>query len=241
MGLFAKAAPGRAQRGVGALDVAIVFIAATTVGSIMALTLLSLSRRATDDGGAAAERGLNEAAGSLTLRGGMLTALGSVDVDGDNSINLAGNDRQAVVKLSFVLEPSGAGIPVDLTPPYTTDSTGFDPDSSGLAYSTLIGFSTGDFQVRDGAWTVSFPGSDDGDYMLEQGEHAEITLWLHRYDGANGHYDLGSGSSDPYVDSSAGLLLANKPFSIGVRVKGGGAIEIQRVTPLELGASDMLE
>ena len=241
MGPFLKAAPGRSQRGVGALDIAIVFIAATAVGSIMAVTLLNLSQRATNDGGAAAERGLNEAAGALTLRGGVLTARGSVDVDGDNAINLAGDDDQAVVKLSFVLAASDGGIPVDLTPPYTTDSTGFDPDSSGLAYSTLIGFSSGDFQVTDGAWTISFPGSDDGDYMLEQGERAEITLWLHRYDGANAHYDLGAGSGDPYVDTSAGLLLANEPFSIEVRVKGGGTLEIQRVTPLELGASDMLE
>ena len=77
--------------------------------------------------------------------------------------------------------------------------------------------------------------------MLESGERAEITLWLHPYDGTNGRYGTGTNSSDPYVDASAGILLANKPFTIEVVTSGSGPLTIQRVTALELGAADSLE
>jgi archaellin len=241
MGLSWPAATKRAGRGFAALDTAIVFIAAVGAGSIITFSLLAVSARSNDAGRAAAARALGEASGAMTLRGGVLTIRGDVDVDRDNVINLNGNDRRAVVKVSFVLAASDSRLPVDLTPPYTTNSSGMDPDASGLAYSTLLTFSSYDFQVRNAAWTVSFPGTDDGDYMLESGERAEVTLWLHPYDGANAHYDMGTDSSDPYVDASAGLLSANRPFTIEIVTSGSAALTIQRVTPLELGAADSLE
>ncbi len=229
------------RRGIAGLDMAIIFVAVAVVGSVLTVTLLTLSLGSADQGASVANRGIGEAAGPLAIRGGLLTARGDVDVDGDNVINLGGADRQAVVKLSFVLEQPQSGMLVDLTPPYTTNSTGVDPDASGLTNPTLVSVSSDNFQVTDAAWTVAFPGADNGDYFLDPGERAEFTLWLHRYDGPNSHYDLGAGASDPYVDASGGLLLARQSFAVEVAPKGAGRLTITRSLPLELALADVLE
>ncbi len=170
-----------------------------------------------------------------------MTTSGSIDIDGDNSINLNGADRQAVVKLTFVVGGPVGGMPVDLTPPFTSDSTGTDPDESGLNYSTLFGFTSRDFQMTDASWTVMFPGTDNGDYMLDVGERAEVTVWLHRYDTLNGHYEVGAGPADWFVDTAGELLVANREFSIEALARGTSVLHLERNLPLELAASDMLE
>ncbi len=130
---------------------------------------------------------------------------------------------------------------MDLTPPYTVNSTGLDPDISGLSNSTIFVLTSRDFQVTDSAWTVSFPGSDNGDYMLDVGERAEISVWLHQYDTANDHFEPGAGISDPFVDSSAELLIANRTFSIEGISRGTSVLSAERNLPIELAASDVLE
>jgi archaellin len=231
----------RPHRGVSAIETLLIFIAAVGAGSLIAFTLLQTSLRSSGEGGAVAQRAVGEAAGALSLKSGVLTTRDSVDIDGDNVINLGGNDRQAVVKVSFIVISTDPGSVIDLTPPYTVNSTGTEPDASGLTNSTLFSISTRDFHTLNAAWSVSFPGSDNGDYLLDPAERAEVTVWLHPYDGLNGHYDVGAGSSDPYVDTTNGLLLANKPLVIEAAVAGGGTMLIERTLPIELSASDHLD
>ncbi len=223
------------------VDYALIFAAASVLGAIVTFGLISLSNRAAGEAQSVGQRGVDETASTLSLRGGVLTTRGDVDVDGDNVINLNGNDRRAVVKMSFVVGAPAAGLPVDLTPPYTYDSTQADPDASSLDYTATVAFRTDTAQVSSAAWSVSFPGTNDGDYILGPGEKAEITLWLHRHDTANGHYDIGAGASDPYIDTASALVLARQEFAIEVLVNGARALLILRTLPLELTASDVLE
>ena len=84
-------------------------------------------------------------------------------------------------------------------------------------------------------------GDSNGDYFLEKGERAEITVWLHQYDGVNVLYDLGAGASDGYVDTATELLQQLDRFTIEVIVSGSSSLVLERTLPIELGTSDLLD
>jgi hypothetical protein len=130
---------------------------------------------------------------------------------------------------------------IDLTPPYVTDDTGVDPDANSGEQKTFISVTTKSFSAPSAAWTVSFPGTDDGDNFLDDGEKAEITVWLHPYDWTNALYDLGSGSSDAFVDASSELLLDSGHVTIRIVPPNAPATIITRNLPLELTSRMVLE
>jgi archaellin len=160
-----------------------------------------------------------------------LATRGNVDVDGNNVIDLNGVDLQAVVKITFTLTIASDGTALDLTPPFTKNDTGVDPDSSGLTDRATVTLQTEDIFISEAVWAIDFPGDDDGDYMPEQAEQAEITVWLQTYDNANALWDLGTGSGDAYVVSSANLLRTSTSFTMQVMTVGGAALTLQRTTP----------
>lgn len=184
--------------------------------------------------------GITGSASQLTLRTGVVAVSGEIDVDANDTILLSGVDELAVTKLKFVVEVA-SDISVNLTPPQTTDDTLIDPDSSGLSPTTFIAVSWDEFTTNDVPWTVAFMGDTDGDYHLDQGERAEITIWLHKYDGTNVLYDLGAGSSDGFVDAALELLQKRDTFTVELNVGGSTSLVLQRTLPLELGTSDLLD
>ncbi|MDP6823054.1 MAG: hypothetical protein QF554_07150 [Dehalococcoidia bacterium] len=70
--------------------------------------------------------------------------------------------------------------------------------------------------------------------MLDDDERAEITVWLQTYDNVNVLYDLGAGTSDPYVDAAADLLGVSDEFTIQVHPGKGNTLNIQRIIPVVL-------
>jgi len=228
------------QRGAVAIEVAIIAIAGFIVATLGSIAMLSTSFIITGDGEESIKNGVTGSAAQLILRTGVVAESGEVDVDGNDVILLSGVDELAVAKLKMVLEVS-TDISVDLTPPNTSDDTLTDPDSSGLSPRTFITLSWDEFTTNNAQWSVLFLGDSDGDYHLEQGERAEITIWLHEYDGTNVLYDLGSGSSDGFVDSAIELLQQRDEFAIEINVGGSTPLAIQRTLPLELGSSDLLD
>jgi flagellin FlaB len=213
------------------LEAAIIMISFVVVASAFAFTMLNTGLFAAGQAGQTALTGVERAKGNIVPRGSMFATRGNVDVDGNNVIDLNGADLQAVVKVSFTVTIATAGASLDLTPPYTKNDTGTDPDSSGLSPKVTISLQTDSIYVSTAAWTVDFPGDDDGDYMLETGEQAEITVWLQTYDNANALWDLGAGSGDPYIDTSGNLLRTSASFTVQVLTPGGAALTLQRTTP----------
>jgi hypothetical protein len=183
------------QRGAVAIEVAIISIAGFIVAVLGAVSLLSSSFFVTSSGEKIVNDGIAGSAAQLTVRTGVVAESGEVDVDGNDVILLSGVDELAVAKLKFVVEVI-TDVSVDLTPPMTVDNTLTDPDSSGLTPRTFIAISWDEFTTSTAEWTVSFRGDSNGDYFLDQGERAEIVVWLHQYDGPNVLYDLGTGTSD---------------------------------------------
>lgn len=236
---FSPGRPDR-QRGAVAIEVAIIAIAGFIVAVIGAIALLSSSFFVTSSGETIVNNGIVGSASQLTARTGVVAESGEIDVDGNDTILLSGVDELAVVKLKFTVEVT-TNLMVDLTPPNTVDDTQTDPDSSGLSPRTFINISWDEFTTSTAQWTVEFMGDSNGDYFLEKGERAEITLWLHEYDGANVLYDLGAGTSDGYVDSATELLQQRDSFAIEIIVSGSSSLVLERTLPLELATSDLLD
>lgn len=236
---FSPGRPDR-QRGAVAIEVAIIAIAGFIVAVIGAIALLSSSFFVTSSGETIVNNGIVGSASQLTARTGVVAESGEIDVDGNDTILLSGVDELAVAKLKFTVEVT-TNLMVDLTPPNTVDDTQTDPDSSGLSPRTFINISWDEFTTSTAQWTVEFMGDSNGDYFLEKGERAEITLWLHEYDGANVLYDLGAGTSDGYVDSATELLQQRDSFAIEIIVSGSSSLVLERTLPLELATSDLLD
>ncbi|MCZ6538427.1 MAG: hypothetical protein O6922_01205 [Chloroflexi bacterium] len=231
--------PGR-QRGAVAIEVAIITLAGFGVAVLGAVALLSSSFFVTDSGERVINDGIAGAASQMMARTSVIADSGEVDVDGNDTILLSGVDELAVAKLKFVVELTADGL-IDLTPPNTVDDTQTDPDSSGLSQRTYIKISWDEFTTSSAQWTVVFMGDSNGDYFLEKGERAEITVWLHQYDGVNVLYDLGAGASDGYVDTATELLQQLDRFAIEVIVGGSSSLVLERTLPIELGTSDLLD
>lgn len=223
-----------------AIETAVIAVAAILSVSAISTVMLSIGARTNDEAADTVNDGISGVAGGLITRPGVISIRGDVDVDGDDTINLAGSDSQAVTKVVMVVTAGGAD-GVDLTPPYLADATGTDPDVSGLSPTTFVKVVTANFNESEAAWTVTFPGTGDGDYFLEPGERAEITVWLHRNDLVNSLYEMGAGESDPFIDESGELVLANALISIEVIPLNSGAMVVERVLPPELSASDLLD
>jgi archaellin len=234
--------PGRPdrQRGSVAIELAIVAIAGFIVAVLGTMALLGSSFFVTESGKQIINSGIAGSASQLTARTGVVAVRGEIDVDGNNTILLSGVDELAVVKLKFIVEVTTDAF-VDLTPPNTVDDTQTDPDSSGLSPRTFISISWDEFATNTAQWTVIFVGDSNRDYLLEKGERAEITIWLHQYDGTNVLYDLGAGSSDGYVDTATELLQQRDSFAIEIIVGGSSSLVLGRTLPLELGTSDLLD
>jgi len=234
--------PGRPdrQRGSVAIELAIVAIAGFIVAVLGTMALLGSSFFVTESGKQVINSGIAGSASQLTARTGVVAISGEIDVDGNDTILLSGVDELAVVKLKFIVEMTTDAF-VDLTPPNTLDDTQTDPDSSGLSPRTFISINWDEFATNTAQWTVIFMGDSNGDYLLEKGERAEITIWLHQYDGTNVLYDLGAGSSDGYVDTATELLQQRDSFAIEIIVGGSSSLVLGRTLPLELGTSDLLD
>ena len=228
------------QRGSVAIEVAIIAIAGFIVAILGTVAMLGSSFLVTESGDRTINDGVTGSASQLILRTGVTAESGEIDVDGNDTILLTGADELAVSKIKLVVEIS-TDLTVNLTPPMTVDDTMTDPDSSGLSPQAFITLSWDEFSTNEAEWTVEFMGESDGDYFLDQGERAEITIWLHEYDGSNVLYDLGTGSSDGYVDSAIELLQKRDTFLIELNVAGSTSLSVQRTLPLELGASDLLD
>ncbi len=209
-------------------------IAFVVVASVFAMTTLQTGVFSAEQGQQVAYSGLDQATGSLQLRGSVRAIRGDVDVDANDTILLSGVDDQAVVKVVFSVTGMLGGVLTDLTPPNTANDTATDPDASGLTSRTSIAIQTDNLLINDVAWTVTFPGSDNGDYMLDEDERAEITVWLQAYDNVNVLYDLGAGTGDPYVDAASDLLGVSDEFTIQVHPGKGNTLNIQRVIPVVL-------
>lgn len=207
------------QRGITGLETAIILIAFVIVASVFAFTILSVGVFSAQKSAETANAGLEEARGTISPSGWLVAKTG--DVAGTTSV------VQAIFTITLTVD----GQPVDLTPPYTANDTGTDPDASGLKAPTVISLTSANKHIAAAQWTVTFPGNDDGDYLLERNETAEITVWLHQKQ-SNGTYALGT-ATDDFLSTR---LVSSDRFSIEVQPTTGSTFKLEKKIPANLDA-----
>jgi flagellin FlaB len=225
------------EKGITGLETAIILIAFVVVASVFAFTVLSTGIFASERSKETVYAGLEEAKSSIEPRGSVIAYKGRVD---------SSSATDTIFKVSFVVGNAIAGEPVDLTPPYNTNEAGSDPDLvSNAEYKTVISYIDQNLYLSDVPWTVSWVGNSNSDNLLEEGEKAEITVWLLRR-------DFVAQPSDPTADdgvdyyaaadangargmlSSDTIVGTNDQFTIEMKPESGAVLTIQRWAPSRL-------
>lgn len=228
--LFNIYSKANSQRGITGLETAIILIAFVVVASVFAFTVLSTGIFASERSKETVFAGLEEAKSSLEPRGSTIAY--KANRGGTNTI----------YKISFVVSNAVSGEPVDLTPPYTANGSGTDPDfSSGAEYKTIISYTDINQHMADVPWSVSWIGNNNSDSLLEEGEKAEITVWLLNRDtgtavtdaASTGYWTADANGSHGYLSTST-LIGTNDQFTLEMKPNSGAVLAIQRTVPSRL-------
>ena len=211
------------QRGITGLETAIILIAFVVVASVFAFTVLSTGIFSSERGKETVFAGIQEAQSTLEPRGSLIAYTGKID-----------GATSTTFKMTFLVSNAVAGAPVDLTPLYSADDSGDDPEIiAGAKQVTVISYRDKEQFIGDVPWSVSFPGSDDGDTVLENNEKAEITIWLLTRD--NTVTDVSANDSlkvlTNAIDSTANILKGNDEFTLEIKPASGAVLNLKRILP----------
>jgi flagellin FlaB len=226
----------RFERGITGLETAIILIAFIVVASVFAYTVLTAGVFSSQKANESVNAAIEEVRSSVTITGNTIAYKGTVDIDG---VTTTADGVDAVVKIDVTIAVALQGVPVDVTPAYQLNSTNSSLESSGSVKTMVVNYLDQTQLIKDMAWTVEFSGANDGDFSLEATEKAVITVWLVEYDYDNGsglYYNLGGGSSDPYLDTEATLLGNFDPFTLEISPVQGAQLTIEKVVPQSLNA-----
>ncbi len=184
------------QRGITGLETAIILIAFVVVASVFAFTILSTGVFASERAKETIFAGLEQTKSSLRPSGSVIAFKGYI------------GSTEAIFKFSLVVESVDGAEPIDMTAPYSANGSGTDPDVEGTLNRTSIVYIDDNQIIQDVPWSITFMGGDNGDDMLDDGEKAEIVVWLLNRTTAT---DVTASSSVNYMSSggltSAGLCL----------------------------------
>lgn len=209
------------QKGITGIETAIILIAFVVVASVFAYTTLSAGLSATDKTHEAINSSLQEIQGTIELRGDLIGHKDSLNTSGNGSLG----------RLDITVTEFSDNSQVDLTPAYT-----IDPDTQALINSNpnanrlQIAFIDHNITIGDCAWTVAFIGKNNGDIILDSGEKAVISVWLHAFDGANWGPPESEGSH--FVGTH--YLDTYHTFTLEIKAAHGAILTIERTTPAYL-------
>ncbi|MBT3994381.1 MAG: hypothetical protein HOF01_01125 [Chloroflexi bacterium] len=219
------------EKGITGLETAIILIAFVVVASVFAFTVLSTGIFASERSKETVFAGLEEAKSSIEPRGSVIAYKGLV------------GSTETIYKVVFVVSNAVAGEPVDLTAPYTAGGSGTDPDIvSNAEYKTVVSYTDKNQYLSDVPWSLDWVGNANSDSLLEEGEKAEITVWLlERNTGtAIGSSDSTGEYAAADVNGASGILQGgtlvgtNDKFSLEMKPESGAVLTIQRTAPSRL-------
>ncbi|MDP6665853.1 MAG: hypothetical protein QF357_00475 [Dehalococcoidia bacterium] len=223
------------EQGITGLETAIILIAFVVVASVFAFTVLSTGVFASERSKETVFAGLEEAKSSIEPRGSVIAFKGRKDTT---------SATDTIYKVSFIVSNAVAGEPVDLTPPYDTDGSGTDPDIVASAeYKTVVSYVDANQYLPDVPWSLSWVGNSNSDSLLEEGEKAEITVWLlERATGVSAATDSNGVGTYASLDANGAAGIrdggtlpgTNDKFTIEVKPESGAVLTIQRTAPSRL-------
>lgn len=220
----------RGERGITGLETAIVLIAFVVVASVFSFTILSAGVFASEANKQTIFAGLRETRTRIRGNGSTFAFAARVGT------------TDAVFKIVFVVSNSLAGEPVDLTPPYAADQSGLDPDFvPSNTSATVISYADENQRLADVPWSIVFIGNHNGDTLLEDGEKAEMTVWL--LDRDNSVIETAdssallmdtstaNGGGVGGIDAGGTLVGKSTRFVLEVAPQIGAALTLQRGIP----------
>ena len=189
------------ESGITGLETAIILIAFVVVASVFAFVVLSTGVFSAERGKETVHAGLQEARGSMEIRGSMIANAGIAT-------------STTVSTVVFVVANAVAGEPIDLTAP--TDAAADDgiPDS-GSSHKTVLSYTDEAQHISDVAYTVIYLGGNDGDDLLELGEKAQITAEV----------------GDAITTNAGTALPKDTKFTLEFSPPKGAVMILQRTTP----------
>ncbi len=221
-------------RGITGLETAIILIAFVVVATVFAFTVLSTGVFSAERSKETIYAGLQEARSSIEPRGSIIAYTG-----GHGS-----GPTSTVFKVTFVVGNSASGAEVDLTPPYSADASGTDPDFVANAeYRTIISYTDRNQHLSDVPWSVDFVGESSNDFLLEVGEKAEITVWMLQRDYSVADVTAANAVTTWVPDSRGAhgilttggtILTPNDKFTLEVKPALGSVMTLERVVPVRL-------
>ena len=140
------------RRGITGLETAIVLIAFVVVSSVFAFAALSTGLFASDRSKETINAGLNEASGTLAVRGSIIAKEHATTGD-------------IIDEIVFQVKNAAGGNEVDLTPGETL-----------ITYQDVDQLVTLDSTATTGGFTVTALGNADSDKLVEPGETYEIAI-----------------------------------------------------------------
>ena len=225
------------EKGITGLETAIILIAFVVVASVFAFTVLSTGIFASERSKETVFSGLEEAKSSIEPRGSVIAYKGRIDTT---------SATDTIYKISFVVSNAVAGEPVDLTPPYTASDggSGSDPDIvSSAEYKTVISYIDINQYLPDVPWSLDWVGDDNGDNLLEEGEKAQVNVWLLRRmeavsaatdsDGID-YYAAADANGARGMLSSDTIVGTNDQFTVEMKPESGAVLTVQRTAPSRL-------
>ena len=221
---------GLRERGITGLETSIVLIAFVVVASVFAFTVLSAGVFSSEAAKQTIFAGLKETRSRLRQNGSVF------------AFSAQSGTTQSVYKIVFIVSNSLAGEPLDLTAPYTVDESGLDPDfDSSAVPATIISYADEDQRKGDVPWSVQFIGNNNGDLLMEDGEKAEVTVWLMDRNFAIAETDpnavqpmdtsTGNGGGVGGIEATDTLVGKSTRFVLELTPQIGAALTIQRSIP----------
>jgi flagellin FlaB len=195
------------EKGITGLETAIILIAFVVVAAVFAYTALSAGLFSTQQAQEAVYSGLKEAQSSLELKGGVYAS--------GNTTGAAGTIQQ----ITFVVANVLGGESMDFTPP--SGGPLLSGTANGSAHRVIINYLDSNQEASNLYWTLNMLGTDDGDYLLEPGEKAQITIGTPSNIAGIGNL----------LNALGTKLTSNTSFTLTVVTPNGAILTIQRVTP----------
>ena len=241
----------RGEKGITGVETAIILIAFVVVASVFAYSVLAAGVFSSEKSEETVYGGLRETRSTLELQGSVtayMTTIANILASGGGAT--VNNTENAITRISFQVTNTMDGEPIDLHPTYTMSGTVLVP--TGIAErlpneaTTTIQYHDTNVYLTNCAWTVSFMGKEDGDFMLEADEKALITVWLLNNDGS---YKLAASAgnytdtffSDAEDQAICELCDKNHTFTLQMKPTSGPSLLIERTTPPSLSTVNNLD
>lgn len=207
----------REQKGITGLETAIILIAFVVVASVFAYTVLSAGIFSSERSKEAVYSGIEEVRSAMEPRGHVTAYKATIS-----------GQEDSLGRLDLILSNTLDGTSINVTAPYTLSGSSISVNS-GAAPLLHISYQDKNQYLVTAAWTASFIGKNNGDWLLDANEMVVISIWLLNYQ--SGSYAT---ASAPFISSNSNLLKKYMDFNVEVKPPVGASLSISRSTPAKI-------